>query len=128
MPHAGPPVGLYVCVNPAVVATAAQPSPEPDTCCCSSYTDAPATALQVAVNVPSARDTPSPTGAGGASSATSVTSISTVVVATPSRSSLASTISVYEGALSWSRAPATVTSPVLMAMANLPAELPEVMA
>ena len=50
--------------------------------------------------------------------------MSTVVVAEPPLPSLASTVSMYDGSVSWSRAPDTVIAPVLVATANLPAPLP----
>ena len=52
----------------------------------------------------------------------------TVTVAVAPSPSAASTVSVYESAVSWSRAAAIVIAPVTTSMANLPSALPAVMA
>ena len=68
--------------------------------CCTRYRSAPATALQVMVNDTSDSDTLTPCRVGP-HSATSVTVIATVVVAVPpSLPSRASTVRLYDDAVS----------------------------
>ena len=68
--------------------------------CWTSYLDAPSRVFHDTVNVPSARVTASPDGAGGGSSATLVTVIVTVAVSVPPFLSSAVTVRVYSSVVS----------------------------